>query len=268
MPELAEWLHCLEVIEEIDDPAGRNLNSANSAQPCCPKCNTPVEIQQVTSRGVVVCSSCGATLDASSGDVAISCLGAERFAVQTRCPHCHHAIELVDDAEMSDVACPSCGSSFSLLGDEYVDDQGDRTVAHFRLVDRIGTGAFGSVWRACDTTLDRTVAIKIPRKGLLDPTEAEQFLREARSAAQLKHANIVTVHEVGRDEGQIYIVSDYIEGRTLADLLAEEQVTSREAVELCVTLAEALQHAHEAGVIHRDVKPSNIIVGRDGEPVW
>lgn len=87
---------------------------------------------------------------------------------------------------------------------------------HFNLVEEVGVGAFGSVWRAHDTKLDRTVAVKIPRSGQVNATDAEDFLREARSAAQLKHPNIVSVHEVGRDNGQTYIVSDFIEGLPLS----------------------------------------------------
>ena len=165
------------------------------------------------------------------------------------------------------IQCSSCGGSFSLLGEgtlSYHDE--DVRIGHFKLLDQLGVGAFGSVWRALDTKLDRTVAVKIPRKGQLGPVEAEQFLREARSAAQLRHANIVSVHEVGRDADQVYIVSDFVEGSTLADRLVDERFTSREAAELCVKLAEALQHAHEAGVIHRDVKPSNIIVDGERQP--
>jgi formylglycine-generating enzyme required for sulfatase activity/tRNA A-37 threonylcarbamoyl transferase component Bud32 len=161
------------------------------------------------------------------------------------------------------MTCESCGSGFNLASDgATVMDDGShaKTIAHFTLVDCLGQGAFGSVWKALDTELDRTVAVKIPRKDQLSSTEAELFLREARSAAQLRHPNIVPVHEVGREDGTLYIVSDFIQGISLADWLSGQQLTSREAVELCVTVAEALHHAHEAGVVHRDLKPANIMV--------
>ncbi|MBC8290512.1 MAG: protein kinase, partial [Planctomycetes bacterium] len=98
------------------------------------------------------------------------------------------------------MTCESCGSGFNLASDgETVADDGShaKSVGHFTLVDRLGQGAFGSVWKALDTDLDRTVAVKIPRKDQLSSEEAEQFLREARAAAQLRHPHIVPVYDAG-----------------------------------------------------------------------
>ena len=189
--------------------------------------------------------------------------------MQIRCPHCHQPIELVNEDPSGDMSCESCGSAFNLAADsETVGDDGSysRSIAHFTLVKPLGQGAFGSVWEARDTELDRTVAIKFPRKDQLNSTEAEQFLREARAAAQLRHSNIVPVHEVGRDDATLYIVSDFIEGVSLDDWLTGQQLTTREAVELCVTVADALHHAHESGVVHRDLKPANIMLDNCGQP--
>ena len=185
-----------------------------------------------------------------------------------RCPHCHNPVEVLDEASLSEIVCPSCGSQFSLADDSNRTFQAGQQemVNHFKLLDRVGVGAFGSVWSARDTQLDREVAIKIPRKGQLSTEDAEQFIREARAAAQLKHPNIVSVLEVGRYKDRIYIASEFIQGLDLADWLTDQQATPREAAELCATLADALQHAHDHGVIHRDLKPSNVMLDTAGEP--
>jgi tRNA A-37 threonylcarbamoyl transferase component Bud32/tetratricopeptide (TPR) repeat protein len=191
-----------------------------------------------------------------------------RKGLHVRCPHCHNPIELVLDAELENIHCASCGSEFNLI------DQSDDTrlarevtqVGQFKLVERLGIGAFGSVWKALDTELDRTVAVKIPRRSELDEQQREVFLREARTAAQLRHPNIVSVHEVGRDGETLYIVGDFVRGVTLSDWLTVHQPTIRTAVELTIKVAEALHHAHERGVIHRDLKPGNIMVDAEGEP--
>jgi serine/threonine protein kinase len=166
------------------------------------------------------------------------------------------------------VTCPSCGSHFSLVDDSPRTYQASsqQTIGHFQLLDKVGVGAYGSVWSARDTELDRTVAVKIPRKGQLSQEDSELFIREARAAAQLKHPHIVNVLEVGRHEDRIYIVTDFVQGLDLADWLTDQQATPREAVELCATMADALQHAHDHGVIHRDLKPSNIMLDTAGEP--
>ena len=197
-----------------------------------------------------------------------------------RCPQCHHPVEIVADELLTAVDCPSCGSRFTLAEDAVSVTRDDprlaetasgagrpaATIAHFELVECVGTGAFGSVHKACDQTLDRTVAVKIPRRGQLTGDDAERFLREARSVAQLRHANIVAVHEVGRDGERLYIVSDFIDGLTLADWLTGRRPTAREAAALCRTLAEALHHAHEHGVVHRDLKPANVLLDADLAP--
>jgi WD40 repeat protein len=184
------------------------------------------------------------------------------------CPHCRSPIEVVDEQELCDVTCPSCGSFFNLLPDETVTRiaKEQKTLGHFELLDRLGFGAFGEVWAAHDSELDRTVAIKLPRKGQLTAEEAESFLREARSAARLSHPGIVAVHEVDKVGEQLFIVSDYVRGVTLSDWLTTKRPTPKDAAELVAQLADAVQHAHEHGVIHRDLKPSNIMLDDNGRP--
>ena len=185
-----------------------------------------------------------------------------------RCPHCHNPVEIAVDTPLMDITCSSCGSRFSLVGDDVETRKAAtfETIGHFELIELLGFGTFGTVWKARDTELDRAVAVKIPRKGQLDSAETDQFVREARSAAQLNHPNIVSVHEVGRDGDTVYIVSDIVRGVPLSDWLTAQRPTDREAARLCVKIAEALHHAHEQGVIHRDLKPANVMIDTHGQP--
>ena len=135
-----------------------------------------------------------------------------------RCPSCQKQTEIEVDSTLVEITCTSCGCSFSLVpessGAPEPEDCG--ALAHFRFLKQVGTGAFGSVWKAHDLKLDRDVAVKIPRKDQLSTIETEQFLREAQSVAQLKHPHIVGIHELGSEEGQPYIVSDFVDGVKLA----------------------------------------------------
>ncbi len=185
-----------------------------------------------------------------------------------RCLHCHEPIEVPDEGDLSHVNCSACGGSFSLVGETTAPYAGGKTrkLAHFELLEQVGVGAFGSVWKARDTRLDRIVAVKVPRASHLDGGDAEMFLREARAAAQLTHAGIVPVHEVGRENETLYIVSDFVQGDTLDDWLTTRRLSPREAAELCLEIADALEHAHSQGVIHRDLKPGNIMMDLCGRP--
>jgi len=123
------------------------------------------------------------------------------------------------------------------------------------------------VYKARDRELDRIVAVKIPRSGSLpNPEDQERFLREARSVAQLRHPSIVSVYEVGQSDGTPYLVSEFVDGMTLADYLTGAKPSARETAELVSRVADALQYAHDEGVVHRDVKPSNIMLGEDRAP--
>jgi tRNA A-37 threonylcarbamoyl transferase component Bud32 len=185
------------------------------------------------------------------------------------CPHCHGPIEL-SDLHTREIVCPACGSSFQLQPASTTDwrsSTGERKLGKFEILSDLGVGAFGTVYKARDTELDRVVALKVPRAGdLSNGEDQDRFLREARSAAQLRHPNIVPLYEVGQAKGMPYLVSGYVQGVTLADLLTARQPSAREAAQLVAVVADALQYAHEQGVIHRDVKPSNIMVGDDGTP--
>lgn len=191
-----------------------------------------------------------------------------RAGLRIRCPNCDAQIALVPDADLSSVRCNSCESHFALAGEESQPGSGQALghVAHFRLQERVGLGAFGSVWRVYDEKLERMVALKIPRRGSFDAKQERAFLGEARAAAQLGHPGIVPVYEVGRDGDVLYIVSEFVEGRSLADLVATGPLESSEATSICLQVARALHHAHRHGVIHRDLKPGNIMLDDGNTP--
>src|SRR5262249_23239836 len=165
---------------------------------------------------------------------------------------------------------PSCGSTFQVASggphpSTVAFEPGARRFGRFELHEALGTGAFGTVWKARDPQLDRTVALKLPRAGNLGTEpERDRLVREARAAAQLRHAAIVAVHEVGDHDGQPYIVSDLVEGLDLGHWLGAKSPTFREAAAWVAGAADALQYAHERGVVHRDIKPSNLILDGGG----
>ena len=134
----------------------------------------------------------------------------------------------------------------------------------FKLQSELGVGSFGYVFKAWDPRLERVVALKVQRAGsLASKEEAERFLREARSAAQLKHPSIVSLYETGQTEDHVwFLVCEHIDGETLEERLKEGAFAPQQAASIASELADALHYAHEQGVVHRDVKPSNIILDR------
>ncbi len=140
-------------------------------------------------------------------------------------------------------------------------------IGRFKIIELVGGGSFGLVYKALDLDLDRTVAVKIPRSGLsFSEEQEERFFREARSAGALMHPGIVPIHEIVEEEGLPYLVSDYIEGGTVEDLVKDENFDPSSAAELVAQVADALGHAHRHGIIHRDVKPSNVLLDTAGYP--
>ena len=137
-------------------------------------------------------------------------------------------------------------------------------LAHYRIISRLGAGGMGEVYRARDEQLDRDVAVKVlPASSFDDPTARARLVREARAAAALNHPNICTVYEVGEADGQAYIAMELVEGRTLSALLHAGPLPAEHVVHYGRQLADALTHAHERGVIHRDLKSNNVIVTPD-----
>ncbi len=142
------------------------------------------------------------------------------------------------------------------------------TVGRFEVLGVLGAGAFGTVYKARDPRLGRVVAVKVPRPGTLASRQSvERFLREPRAAAQLQHPGIVTVFETGEDGDRPFIVSAFIDGQPLSDLVEAGPLGARRAAEVAAAVADALACAHDAGIVHRDVKPSNVMLDRQGRPL-
>ncbi len=195
--------------------------------------------------------------------------GQPRFSASLNCPHCQSPIEIVADSQDDEVVCPSCGSTLRLDSGRSLTWNKQRLpqIAQFELLEAVGRGAFGTVYKARDQQLQRIVAIKVPRSGVLETDDDEdRFVREARHAAQLHHPGIVAIYSVGRSDTFPYLVSEFVEGVTLSQFLTAKRLTARESAELIRDVSRALHHAHEAGVIHRDLKPSNIMLAPDGTP--
>jgi serine/threonine-protein kinase len=141
----------------------------------------------------------------------------------------------------------------------------DETLVHYRVGERLGQGGMGVVYRAMDTRLERPVAIKLVGKHLLrDETARARLLREARLASSLNHPNICTVHDVGEDDDGVYIVMEYVEGEPLNKLVPKGPLPVETFLRYGVQIADAIGHAHDRGVIHRDLKISNVMITPDG----
>src|SRR5215813_13053440 len=141
-------------------------------------------------------------------------------------------------------------------------------IGRYRIERVLGQGGFGLVYLAHDDQLQRLVAIKVPhRERVEQPEDAQAYLVEARTVANLDHPNIVPVHDVGStDQFPCFIVSKYIEGSTLARKINKDRLTVMESVEAVATIAETLHYAHGKGLVHRDIKPGNILLDASGKP--
>jgi len=133
----------------------------------------------------------------------------------------------------------------------------------YKIESRLGVGGMGEVFRATDTRLRRTIAIKLLPRGRTDPTYEQRLLKEARAASALNHPNIVSIHDISSHEGKDFLVMEFVEGRTLKDLIAEKALLLSQVLDFAAQIASALEAAHSAGIVHRDIKPTNIMVRPD-----
>ena len=135
----------------------------------------------------------------------------------------------------------------------------------YEIIREVGRGSMGVVYEARDPRIDRVVALKVLRQDRVSTdTFVKRFLKEAKVIGRLSHPHIVTIHDVGEDQGNIYIAMEFLEGSSFSDIIRERRLSIKEIVEFGVQIAETLDYAHRKGVVHRDIKPSNIIVQQDG----
>src|SRR5678816_3901126 len=139
------------------------------------------------------------------------------------------------------------------------------TLAHYSIIAKLGAGGMGEVYLAQDTKLDRRVALKIlPGDFAVDKDRMARFVREAKSASALNHPNIITIYEIGESEGINFIATEFIQGETLHKRLQHDALNLKTTLDAAIQITSALDAAHRAGIVHRDIKPDNIMIRPDG----
>jgi eukaryotic-like serine/threonine-protein kinase len=140
-----------------------------------------------------------------------------------------------------------------------------QTLGHYRIEAKLGEGGMGVVYRARDTRLDRPVAIKVlPPERVADTERKRRFVQEAKAASALNHPNIVHIYDIDTASGVDFIAMEYVEGKTLDDVIGRKGLKIGETLQYAAQIADALAAAHAAGIVHRDIKPSNIMVSEKG----
>src|SRR5581483_4835661 len=194
----------------------------------------------------------GATFCSVRSECYNCCPMASEPTAQT-CPACGTAVDTTDAEPLARVACPTCGKKIRV----------ERTFDHFVLVETLGVGGMGTVYKARDTQLDRFVALKLLRRDLGGEEDHKTRLQqEARIAAAVNHPYVIQVFDSGTDHGQFYVVMELVDHGSLDDLMAlQPRLPEKRVLEIGIQVARGLRAAHRRGLIHRDVKPANILFG-------
>ena len=225
----------------------------------CPHCESPLAFKPELVGKKVKCSRCQQSFVVDSAQTPSSDRSLDDVSEAS-------AAESVQGTSQETSPGPSSGPTNPGPGSKTSGKVIKGTLGRFELQEVLGQGGFGRVYRAYDPQLDRLLALKVPTFALDDEGKARRFQAEAKSAAGLRHPNIVPTFESGRIGNQFFIASQYIQGKPLSDIVKSGPVTFRDAASWCSRIARALSYAHEMGIVHRDVKPHNVMLDERGEP--
>src|SRR5262249_120736 len=200
-------------------------------------------------------------LDQSEQDAFLeqACFGDEALRIRVR------SLLSSDEQDWGLLEKPAFEAAAALFAEDRLALSVGEQLGNYRILDLLGTGGMGEVYLAEDSKLGRNIALKLlPEDFTTDELRMRRFQREARAASALNHPNIITIHEIGEYEGKHFIATEFIEGKTLRQLIRRKRLSLFRSLDIAIQAASALAAAHEAGVVHRDIKPENIMLRLDG----